>query len=263
MSTSQLILPGRSAQRIRRAVNAWFLWKASDLSLAAVSGQVGVLTRPATTVELDTRLATWSAVAGQPSWGMVASTGGAYDRVGMRLDGVSWATWPTQMPTPPLAVGETLTLYVELDPLWSRTGGDASQHGVVKLGRSAAISGGLLPAGEMAIQVKRNFSTNTLQALLYASANGVASSAVVPATGIVKLLVHLLPSSVTKHQIWCTVNGVLGSQSSELVVAGQVWSEQVLELNGDPLVAGSVGDARYLKVAVAKGNYTQAEMEAL
>jgi hypothetical protein len=262
MSTSQLILPGRSAQRIRRAVNAWFLWKASDLSLVAISGQVGVLTRPATTVELDTRLATWSAVAGQPSWRVVASTGGAYDRVGMRLDGVSWATWPTQMPTPPLAVGETLTLYVELDPLWSRTGGDASQHGVVKLGRSAAISGGLLPAGEMAIAVKRNFSSNTLQALLWANGNSVASSAAVPATGVVKLLVKLVPSG-GNHVIACIVNGVVGSGSAALVVAGKVWSEQTLELNGTPLVSGSIGDARYLKVVVAKGDYTQAEMEAL
>jgi hypothetical protein len=247
MTASGLILPGRAPKRVGRTANALLLWRASDLNVQAVTGQVGTFSRAGTSGGVDYKGVGYVAVEDQPAWTMFSG------RSALNMTDDDSLFWPILF-NPPV-IGETMTMLVELDPTWARTGGVTGAPGIATVGGGT----GLLADGKAAWDIRRSATAGNITVRAGVGATPTVLDVPVPATGTIQVLTRLVPSSAN-HSVYAEVAGVTASGGA-FSLAGVSWRLLVAELN---LSASSTfGEGRYARLAIARGARTLAEMLAL
>jgi hypothetical protein len=254
MTASGLILPGRSPRRQGRVANALLLWRATDLDIVPVTGQQTDFTRAGTAPATDHRNVAWTAIAHQPAWTAFASAGtGTPDRLALLLGSADNLTWPILF-QPPFQ-GEDMTVFLEYDPTWARTGGIAGAPGLFNIGGTGTLIADTLQVldvvrSSVSAQLTVRFSQGTV-------VNQFPLA--IPASGPIQLLLQFRASGAN-HTVYGEL-GLSNGTTAALAVAGKQWRTMTAGLN--KARGSSASNARYTRFAVARGRRTAAEMLAL
>lgn len=247
MTASGLILPGRASRRVGRVANAMLLWRANDLDVVPVTEQAATFIRGGLSTPLDDRGVLWTASNYAPAWSMVSGRGS------LLMTTADTLNWPILFQPP--AVGEAMTMLVELDPVWARTGGVAGTPGVAYVGGTATASAD----DRVMWNIVRSPGFAQVVVYLYVGVTAAQVPLAIPASGTLQVLTQLRPNGAN-HDLYAELNGVNGTVTGN-VVAGKLWKANTAGLNAAPSAA--TGTGRYMRMAVARGQRTLAEMLAL
>lgn len=235
---------------MHRAVDAAFLWRASDVDVVPVTRQAALFTRAATRSIVDSYGMSRVMVAQQPAWGVING------RVQLDMGTDSELVWTTNLPH--LTATDELTVLVELAPLWALTGGITGGPGILAVGgRVANTADGLI-----AFDLYRSASTNAITARISNGTSTTTQDVTLPGSAALLTVLAQLRVSADVHGVYLEVNGTSASSAYNQSIAGREWRVAEVALNNKGN-GGTVGQGRYMTAIIARGRKTLAQMQAL
>lgn len=246
-----MTLPSLGFRRTtERAARHPFVWTARELSLDALSGQTGVLTRTATAASLDSVGASYTVNHSQPGWTAVGgvaaldlgSAGGAL------AEQVSWAF--------PLTSG------IALSGLF-----DFFEHGTAAVTGGASI-GAISNSASAAARLYWTCTSGHQYSVTHdpTGAAAVTSTPAVTPSAADRCRFRWWVYSDGSVQAWLSRNGgaeTAGSRSSAKTFAASWSATTKLWLNQLGTGAFNYGCNQFVGIAVAQGNLTQAQLMAV
>lgn len=170
----------------------------------------------------------------------------------------------------PPVVGDELTIYAEFEVPWGRSntfGSDGLEPnpGVFVVGGTT----GFAADAKMAIDVFRDQTNANLRCRLNVNETGdaeVSPQLVVPSSGHIRLLLQV-QASASDHLLAASLNGgaVSTSATRRLYTATSGWRTSTVDFGkrGNPAFAADVGTVYMIAFKIAKGRFTESQMQQL
>lgn len=223
----------------RRAIavapRASFVWRARDLSLNALTGQVGTLVRPNTGTSLDSYAASLTTVRDRPRWHITSGLGA------IKLMSVEYLSWP--MPLIPMAMSGLIDFIED--------GSLAAGLEIMSIANAAA--------GNASFRV--NSSASFYRVVHNNNVSSVTSTLAAAPTAGQRVRLRWLLLSTGSVQIFQSIDGAAettAAASGTLALATAWAATTTLFVNG--FGATNIGTQINLGVVVMPGNQTQATL---